>query len=254
MTIHQEIQDLIPAYVLGACETDEAARVERHVATCAQCRHVLDEYQPAAAQLAFAAPRFDLPPDLKFRTIERALEINIESSRPMVKTHAASRPSWLERLGLSTLLIGLAAAAAVLALVFGIWQANQTNQELANQRDMMAVLAYAQGNVIQIRGTETAPAATGRLYADPDTQTAALITTNMPPLASDRVYQLWLTEPTGTKISGGLFSINSDGTGFLLIRTPQLLASYSQVGVTIEPRGGSPAPTTKPVLLAKLNQ
>ncbi|MGE5140067.1 MAG: anti-sigma factor domain-containing protein [Rudaea sp.] len=252
MTIHEEIQELIPAYVLGACEADEAARVERHVASCTQCGHVLDEYQPAASQLAFAVPRIAPPPDLKYRTIEHALAAGKESSRPSLP--AARRASWLERLGLGSILLGAATVAAVLAIAFGLWQVNRLNDELARQRDMMTVIAYAQGQAVTVRGTSAAPGATGRLYADPDSQTAALITTNMPPVPADRVYQLWLTEPNGKKISGGLFTADAEGTGYLLIRTPQQLSAYSLVGVTVEPRGGSPGPTTKPVLQAPLNQ
>ena len=76
----------------------------------------------------------------------------------------------------------------------------------------------------------------------------------MPPIPADGVYQLWLTEPNGKKISGGMFTPASEGTAYLLIRTPQQLATYSLVGVTVEPRGGSPGPTTKPVLQAPLNK
>jgi anti-sigma-K factor RskA len=71
----------------------------------------------------------------------------------------------------------------------------------------------------------------------------------MPVLASTRVYQLWLIGPSGAT-SAGLLPEASQG------RTAPVLASGlvpgDEVGVTVEPAGGTRQPTTKPVVLIKV--
>jgi anti-sigma-K factor RskA len=115
----------------------------------------------------------------------------------------------------------------------------------------MTVVAYAQGVAQIVRGTAKAPDAVGRLYVDLDSSVAALVSVNMPPLAGDRVYQVWLTDPDGIKVSGGIFRLDPERNGLVLVRAPRHFDAYVQVGVTDEPSGGSNSPTTDPVLLAK---
>ena len=71
----------------------------------------------------------------------------------------------------------------------------------------------------------------------------------LPVLASSKVYQLWLIGPSGA-ISGGLLAQASQG------RTAPVLASGlvpgDEVGVTVEPAGGTRQPTTKPIVLIKV--
>ncbi len=57
------------------------------------------------------------------------------------------------------------------------------------------------------------------------------------------MYQFWLIDPSGDRTSGGTFSVDAQGRGWVLIRSPKPLNNFQSVGVTIEPEGGSPAPT-----------
>jgi anti-sigma-K factor RskA len=63
------------------------------------------------------------------------------------------------------------------------------------------------------------------------------------------VYQLWLISPAGA-VSAGLLPGASQG------KTAPVLASGlvrgDQVGVTVEPAGGTKQPTTKPIVLIGL--
>jgi anti-sigma-K factor RskA len=249
MSIHDEIQEMIPAYALGALDSEEMARATAHLASCDRCARLLDEYRPVAESLAFAAPLVALPRDLRARTMQRATRSEL-SNAP--RASAARRQSGWPRLGLAPVLAGAALVIALLAFGWNAWQTAQLNQQLATQRDLMTFIAYAQGNSLTVLGTSLAPEADGRLYFDPDANVAALITVNLPMLDDSHVYQVWLTEPNGKKISGGTFRVDRGGNGWLLVRAPQQLQAYAQVGVTPEPRGGSLAPTAKPVLLAQL--
>ncbi len=65
----------------------------------------------------------------------------------------------------------------------------------------------------------------------------------MPALPSGMTYQLWLVDSEGKRTSGGMFTVDSQGRGWLMGHSPQPLNRYKSVGVTMEPWGGSPGPT-----------
>jgi anti-sigma-K factor RskA len=244
MSIHDDIQEIIPAYVLGALEQEEAARAEAHLGSCERCSYVLEEYSPVASALALAVPMVQPPSGLKSRVMRRALA---------QEGVARSLTRW-QRLGFAPTFAGAALVLALAVFGWNMWQTAQLSREVEAQRAFLTAMAYAQGSAQIVHGTELAPNAVGRFYKEPDSSIAALVTVNMPPLAEGRVYQVWLTEPDGTKISGGVFHPNGEGNGWLLVRAPRRLDAYVQVGITTEPTGGSKAPTTKPVLLATFTQ
>ena len=97
MSIHDDIQEMLPGYALGALETDEAARAEAHLASCTRCTLVLEEYRPVASALALTVPTVQPPHDLKARTIQRALaRQEAHGARtPTVRSFARPQRSWL---------------------------------------------------------------------------------------------------------------------------------------------------------------
>ncbi len=72
---------------------------------------------------------------------------------------------------------------------------------------------------------------------------AVLITSGLPSAPSGKVYQLWLQDRTGHLTSAGLLSASGDQVVVL-----QGDAAGSQgAGITVEPAGGSPQPTSNPI-------
>lgn len=144
----------------------------------------------------------------------------------------------------------------MLVIALGVWNVSLQNQltqqaafnrqvlaELARQRDFLSVMAYADGQPKHLQGAEAAARAVGRLYGSLDENTLALIVYDMPALQSDRVYQLWLIDASGNRTSGGTFTVDEQGRGWLLVRSPKALRQFQAVGITVEPEGGSPRPT-----------
>jgi anti-sigma-K factor RskA len=80
-----------------------------------------------------------------------------------------------------------------------------------------------------------------------DGANGVLIVDQMPTLDSESTYQLWLTR-NGQSISGALFSVDESGYRGVRIVAPESLLLYSSIRVTIEPVGGSSAPTGEQVL------
>jgi hypothetical protein len=75
----------------------------------------------------------------------------------------------------------------------------------------------------------------------------AVVRGTLPPPPAGKVYELWLQRPDGTMAKAGLVS---DVTG---VRDGVVLqgdaATATGAGITLEPAGGSDAPTTTPLAL-----
>lgn len=257
MSIHDEIQELIPAYVLDAVDASERARVEQHVPQCTACAGVVAFYQQVSESLALAVSPVEPPPDLKPRVLAAAL--------PKVTPQADPAPSFIARVGngLSGVLRSPAFSAVALLLIIalGAWDLSLENQisqqaasnakmfaDLSRQREFMVAMAYANGQPKELWGTQVASRAVGRLYGSANETTLALVALDMPVLPAGKVYQIWLLDSNGDRTSGGTFTVDDQGRGWLIIRVPKPLGNYQGVGITMEPEGGSPAPTGEKML------
>jgi anti-sigma-K factor RskA len=75
-------------------------------------------------------------------------------------------------------------------------------------------------------------------------QTGVLVVENLPILAADKSYQLWVIDPTiAAPVSAGIFSVDAKGNTRLVFQPTQPIANAQSFAVTVEPAGGLPAPT-----------
>lgn len=238
MSADTHVTELLPANALECLDEEEFVRVSEHLAVCADCRAELRSYQTVAGQLALAVPEADPPTDLKHRLMDR-----IQPARPTASSEP--RTSWWEQLtkfmqrttpvwGLVGLLLIIVLAVSNLRL----WQQLSRPQAETEPGVMQT---------ITLTGTEVAPAATGLLVTSVDGEYGTLVVDGLSPLDEERQYQLWLIRD-GQRTSGGVFSVSQEGYGSLWVSSPQPLSNYSAFGITIEPAGGSPAPTGDKVL------
>ena len=240
----EELEPLLAAYALGEPDPTMRARVDEHVRGCPACREALGTAHQTARWLPFAAPDAMPAPDLRER-VRRAVIAGAsgeESSRPAPRGFRSwPRGRRLER---------LVAATAILALL--AWnvtlQRNAWNQAAA-ERERQAVLAelFVAPTVEEVSLPGGVPGARGVLRYVPESQACALTVEGLPPLPADRVYQLWLVAE-GKRYSGGTFMVDPSGRGVLVWRLRRPFDLYESVGITVEPRGGSPRPTTPRVL------
>jgi anti-sigma-K factor RskA len=77
--------------------------------------------------------------------------------------------------------------------------------------------------------------------------------TQLPKLPAGRVYQLWTITGT-TATSAGLLTPDANGAVRLELPVSANAAKPDAFGLTIEPAGGSPAPTLPIVLLGSAGQ
>jgi anti-sigma-K factor RskA len=143
--------------------------------------------------------------------------------------------------------------AVLLVLNFGLWvqvrEVKQIEQQLFTQlsedRIAQGLYAYPDVHRVLIEGENVYGSAIYEEYL----QYAVLYIWGLEPLTQDQVYQAWLIEPDGNRISGGLFVVQEDDQFIqVVVRAPEMIKSFDAIGVTVEPIGGSPSPTGQNVL------
>ena len=247
----QEMEDLLALYALGALEEDERARVERYVAGDAAARQRLDELLRAAEELPYAAPPLTPSPALKRKVLE---SVRADSGR-------TAPAGWLPRLWAqpANALAALALVAAIAALAWGLAANRQVaglraeldadQAQSASQQAALGLLADEDSRLFRVPATDAGEAASALFVVGADGEQFALIANGLQPLDQELVYQVWLIAGE-TPVSGGVFEVGAGGAGILLVSASELDSTqFELIGVSIEPAGGSPAPTGAIVLL-----
>jgi hypothetical protein len=73
----------------------------------------------------------------------------------------------------------------------------------------------------------------------------------MPQTAPDKVYEVWVKRSGAPQPTDALFTVT--GSGSATVGVPGSLGGVKEVMVTAEPLGGSKAPTSAPVIVARLS-
>jgi anti-sigma-K factor RskA len=124
----------------------------------------------------------------------------------------------------------------------------QLRTDLETRQNQLASLAGAE-QMVALGGTEAAPGASGRLYVHDNVGT--LVLSNLEQLSEDQIYQLWLIPPDGAPIPAGLLGQAGEPVETITLPLPTSLDTIAAVGVSVEPPGGSDAPTGPIVLLGE---
>lgn len=211
----EAVRDLIPAYALGVLTGEERDQVEALLREDVSARDLLREAQGAAYALTFSVPALAPPPGLEDRLLARARQSRRRS-----------------------LIMPWMAAAAVLAVVilgvlgWGLLRQNSDPEALYN-----LVMADPEHVEIALVPALT-PDIAGRLVYRPADNLAVIEVSNLPALADDQAFQLWLVDENGP-VSGGVFRV-SGGDGYVAVPATRPITDYLRFGVSLEPSTGSP--------------
>jgi anti-sigma-K factor RskA len=140
----------------------------------------------------------------------------------------------------------LTSAAAAVALFFGglvVGQMIDTNTFDEEQATALAEINAAPD--AQRASTTTSDGQPATLVWSGELGLSALLIEDLPPLPEDRDYQLWYINEDGA-FSAGTFDSSGDGTVWRVLEGT--MKAGDQVGVTVEPDGGSEKPTTDPIV------
>ena len=226
-----DLHQLIAPYALDALEADERSRFEAHLALCEQCRVELAGFMATAARLGEAEAT---TPPVELR--ERLLTMAASTSQEHPVVTALSQRSRVRRYAPR-----IALAAAVAAAVVGIGgfvTERERADDLRAERSLVVAVMTAED------GTMTVDAANGggsvRVIASKSHNAAVVLGESLPTLDDSKTYQVWHMED-GKPTSVGLLG---HGPGMLYAKGANAADAYA---ITVEPKGGSPQPTSDPI-------
>ncbi len=254
----EDLHSLAAPYALDALEPPERVRFERHLKNCDRCAAEVRALSEDAVRLAWSTaapapaalrdrvlaavrttPQDPAPQETPETARARAPQLppHVWGAQPPPRQRARTRMPLFVPFATAT-----AAAALVVASLFAV-QANRTQDELAAERDRSREIAH-------VLAAPDARASSGRdgrgrtigVIASA-TEGSAVVTLGgygAPP--GGRVHQLWLMRPGAQPRSLGLFEGDTP-----LVATG-LGTSATSLAVTVEPAGGSPRPTTQPLV------
>ena len=234
LDLHASFRENIPAYALGTLDAEEVAALESHLKTCAACQTELAEYRAVGDALLTA-----IPP----KSPSAALRRRLQSQLPSAQKRMRPRLNWsFSQVAMAAALVLLLAMNLYSILQVRALQLEQAH--LAHQyrtgETVLSMLSYPTTQRLAINSDDVV----GSLLLDEDRDILALIVWNMPELPANQTYQIWLIDPQDGRVSAGLFRPEGDRAYTTRIVFPeQSLSNFTGIGVTVEPAGGSAAPT-----------
>ncbi len=258
MTSDKELGNLSGSYALNGLDAADLAEFEAHLQQSHATRDEVTELtdtavllglatrpvQPSAGLKASIMDQLDAHPQLPVAASSAA-----GASSASVATAAFESPAgrkaqarWFTRP-----VTALAAVAAAIALFVGggvITTSLAQNSFAQQQADQLAAINSADD--AQRASVDLADGGTATLVWSNTLLSSALIVDGLAPLPADRTYELWYINDAGARPAGTFGVAGSGSTWRVLDGT---MKAGDTVGVTVEPRGGSDAPTTDPVVV-----
>ncbi|MFG2989064.1 anti-sigma factor domain-containing protein [Streptomyces sp. NPDC048257] len=242
-----DVHALGAVYALNALDPGEHEPFTAHLAQCEECRQEVAEFRATAARLAAAVAQ-PPPAAMKERTMAAVDGVRQLPPRSSIAlTPVPLRCPLRRRAGL--LVVAASVAAAALFAGLAAWQNQEARHYEAQVRqteqrldDVSAVLAAPDARAVHGR---TGNGASATVVSSALRNKAVFTAGGLPAPAPGTTYQLWL-DHEGTLSPAGF--IAQDGT----VPIDGDTADATAVGLTLEPAGGSPQPTTAPLLLMDL--
>ena len=266
----EEFEQLSAGYALGSLTGEDLRRLEEYLRTASPAdRQEFQEFCGAASLLPLALERH-APPEGTKEKLRQKIRLSIaahEGAEALSADGKAYRKAPASgRFWKTVAWTALPAAAVLGVLVFTLagrlgqrdkelsasgtrvaeltTQITQLKDELAQKQELLNVLASERIQITLMNGLKVNPVGFGKIIWDPEKRTAILQVLRLPAVPGNKDYQLWVIKGK-TPISAGVFSVNDTSASFfkidgLAVTDPREISAFA---VTLEPKGGLPAPT-----------
>jgi hypothetical protein len=268
----QQMQELMPLYVVGQVSADELATLRKHLATgCPECSGHLAELQATAAQIPLALDTVPIGGGVRQRFLDR-LDVEAPATAGTIPPPSVRAPVGYVASSLwkyaAAIIVSLS-AWAVVGMVLGDRESKlqlakeqqidglrqkvaaldaSYSQLAANAKFTEDMLKQPQWRIATVDSKDPAlPQAFGRICYDTTNGIAHFYAMNMPAPAAGKTYELWLITKNGLKVPIGTFD-PTDHQGEVVNKHVQMPADAGPVmlaAVTDEPSGGVAQPTGK---------
>jgi anti-sigma-K factor RskA len=244
-----DIHALVGAYALDAVDDIERASFDRHIRDCESCRTELDELREVAARLADST--WSVPPPRLREDVMAAIgrTRQLSPAEPVREKEKREAARWRR---LTAVAAAVVAAVGVGSTVYVVQDHRvQKQQQIAEAAEasearVRAILA-APDLVVHEKTLTTGGRVTVASSALHNSGVILLAADSA--LAQNRVYQLWTVTPgVSAPQNAGVLDPGQSA----IVQIVNGLPSASDVGVTVEPVGGSKTPTQPMVADVKL--
>ncbi len=220
-------------YALGVLEGDELRGIETHVNSCADCAQKVAEARGRISMLAFSAKPQEPSLEVRQRLMARVrAEANPSRAASGARPESASSRFWNFAWG------ALAVALAIFAVY--LWNSNKILQQELDQQETamkqqmvlterahLLVALFSSPQTVTVNLAAKAPITTGSGRVVYNSKQGALVYEGtLPPLAADKSYELWVIPQTGSPIAAGVFSVDPNGDGSVVL--PKIPAAFPQ--------------------------
>jgi anti-sigma-K factor RskA len=245
---------LAGAYALDALTEPDRARFERHLIECDACRQEARSLREAAGQLSAATA---MAPPARLREQVLAAAALTRQQAPFTGDGLAALAG-LDDLGAGhrgrggfrlmapRMAVAIAGGCMLVALILGGLFLNTQHKYHVEQAQIAAVLNAPDATMMIARGSAGGTATVVMSHRD---HALVLTTARMPVLPTGMRYQVWLMGRDRVRPAGMLPDPHQGMTAPVVVTG---VAAGDRVGLSVEPAGGSPRPTSAPVLMVDL--
>jgi hypothetical protein len=267
MSTHEQFDEDLALYALEVLQGDERKVLEQHLPGCPACRLELEQLRGDGALLALAA--FGPQPPQRARqrllnAVAREPKTVVASSTASQTTHKGPAPRdskprvpWWGILGW---------AAAVAAVIFTV---SLSKENASLKQDVMSARSVAGQQALELNAAQkfvnaitnpdaqhftlvaakAPPQPQGKAFYIKDKRSLVFLANNLPPLPSQKAYELWLIPSEGAPIPAGVFK--PDAHGNAIITNPPLPPGKDAkaFAITVENEAGAETPTMPIVMM-----
>jgi anti-sigma-K factor RskA len=257
--------ELAPLAALGALDGAERGEFEAHAGGCADCRGELAAFAGLAARLPLALAPAPPSPALRRRVLASAT--GAAAPRPAPARRPGRLPLWLATAAGLVLAVSAvvfreqrdtarasaeAAARRLERLEAELRAARNVRvsleQTIAEAGRFRELVAHPESRLASLAGLEKAPQARARIVFNTGSCEAVLLVAGLPRAPEGQAYEVWVIG-RGAPVPAGVFQVDAEGTAVFRLPVVQETARVRTFAITLEPAGGTPAPTG-PMLLA----
>jgi anti-sigma-K factor RskA len=249
------IEELFPFYALDALTDEERELVESYLSEHPEAREQINDLHAGASVLPYGISPVEPPRQVKQALMARVNADAEARARASIQTPQRSS----RRSGFANLFQAFSLGAAAVAIIWAVvlsGQVSRLQNEILGLHDTLAKQSHSLEQIIanlpksppsnvitvSIKGTNIEPGIHGQLIADPKEKSAVLVISGLPKLEANKTYQVWLGSG-GSLVSAGLLSVDENGQGVVIITSSESISAFNQLGISVEPQGGSPQPT-----------
>jgi anti-sigma-K factor RskA len=276
---HLALMDKLTPYVLGELSRQEAAYLRDHLESCDTCRREFREVSEGLVLLGLTATG----PSSPARSRDRLLHAVGIADRPVAAERPALQPvvGGVQRATEYDALLPVYAPmrrpwwnfvpafAAVVLAAFAIllWVNNahlrdrlaevrrqnaEAEKQLAEARMIADALTSPLTQKVTLVSKTQKPAPLVNTMYSPNHRAIMVIAENMPPVAPDKAYQLWLLPANGAPpMAAGTFRPNAKGSAMMMHTNMAATPVAKGFAITVEAAEGSDRPTS-PIMMSGL--